>query len=195
MEYSNDLVFRKGCVELGVNSGDAVPATDEFLLAAQKSWYPDAPMENVSVFTVENVPQDVQNTMDLEGAFASTRGISNKATGIFTGKSNVYFNKNKAFTSAKQLFITMGHEFVHVSQYAALAGQHVSLVRTKINGYSFKKDLMEYWAYSFQAAKLGAQNNFSSFSLNDVRQMNDAWPEWFGKMSWSNFGWFNTINF
>ena len=187
MEYSNDLVFRKGCVELGVNSGDAVPATDEFLLAAQKSWYPDAPMENVSVFTVENVPQDVQNSMDLNSAFASTHGEN--INDIFTGKSNVYFNKNNAFTSAKQLFITMGHEFVHVSQYAALAGQHVSLVNKSF------VNVMEYWAYSFQAAKLGAQNNFTSFSRNDVLQMIDAWPEWFDKMSWSNFGWFNTINF
>jgi RHS repeat-associated protein len=187
MEYSNDLVFRKGCVELGVNSGDAVPATDEFLLAAQKSWYPDAPMGNVSVFTVENVPQDVQNSMDLNRAFASTHGEN--INDIFTGKSNVYFNKNNAFTSAKQLFITMGHEFVHVSQYAALAGQHVSLVNKSF------VNVMEYWAYSFQAAKLGAQNNFTSFSRNDVLQMIDAWPEWFGKMSWSDFGWFNTINF
>ena len=50
-------VFQKGCVELGVNGGDPVPATDQFLSDAQKVWYKDAPMGNVKTFTVENVPE------------------------------------------------------------------------------------------------------------------------------------------
>ncbi len=56
IQYQRQIsVFQKGCVDLGVNGGDPVPAIDQFLSDAQKAWYKDAPMNNVKAFTVENV--------------------------------------------------------------------------------------------------------------------------------------------
>jgi RHS repeat-associated protein len=48
IQYQRQIsVFQKGCVDLVVNGGDPVPATDQFLSDAQKAWYKDAPMNNV----------------------------------------------------------------------------------------------------------------------------------------------------
>jgi hypothetical protein len=60
--------FRKGCLELGVNGGDPVPTTDQFLSDAQKAWFKDAPMDKVKAFSVENVPASAQNAMDAREA-------------------------------------------------------------------------------------------------------------------------------
>ena len=83
-------------------------------------------MDHVGKFTVENVPANHQAVLDRAGAAARTVPLSKG--GVFTGNSNVYFNKNLAFISAKRLFFTMGHEFVHVSQFASLAGQSSGLL-------------------------------------------------------------------
>jgi hypothetical protein len=40
---------------LGVSPEDVIPATDENLNKLQKMWFPDAPMEKVKKFTVENL--------------------------------------------------------------------------------------------------------------------------------------------
>ncbi|WP_158602528.1 hypothetical protein [Proteiniphilum sp. X52] len=58
--------------------------------------------------------------MQAANAPAATR--ARILSGKFTGNSEVHFNGNIAFSSAKQLFYSMGHEFIHVSQYAALMG-------------------------------------------------------------------------
>jgi len=138
-------VFRKGNEILGTKPGDAVPATDSFLDDAQKAWYPDAPMENINKFTTENVPDWVFNNNDELG-LTSPLIEKNLDTGeqFLTGKSNVYFS-SRAFSSAKQLFFTMGHEFIHVSQYAIFAGTAWSEVNTQ----TFR-DIMEFYAYNYQ---------------------------------------------
>ena len=55
-------------------------------------------------FTVENVPATVQLEMDAAKAMGGTRPTS--IGGKLTGYSRVYFNKNLAFSSAKQMFRT-----------------------------------------------------------------------------------------
>jgi hypothetical protein len=196
IQYQRQIsVFQKGCVDLGVNAGDPVPATDQFLSDAQKAWFKDAPMNNVNTFTVEKVPADLQLMMDQAGAAGATRYL--QRGGVLTGNSNVYFNRNLAFSSAKQLYFTMGHELVHVSQYAALAGQYTSILRQSFiyNGQtiSFTHDMMEFHAYSFQHSVGGTQLN--SFPPDLVSEMAKQWPGYFKMLGYTNFGWTNTTHY
>lgn len=62
-------------------------------------------------------------------------------SGLFTGESNVYFNKHLALATQNNYF-SMSHEFVHVSQYSVLAGLHKLTVDFV--------DMLEFHAYSFQ---------------------------------------------
>ena len=182
--------FRKGNGELGVQSGDPVPATDDFLNQAQEAWYPDAPMEHVGKFTVENVPESHltgKNGLITRGAAAKAVPLSRN--GILTGQSNVYFNKDLAFTSAKRLFFSMGHEFVHVSQYASLAGQASSLLRQP--GFI---DLIEYHAYSYEYNVLGS-SNYGGFTPVAVGDLMRQFPNYFHTLSYTNYPWTTTANF
>jgi RHS repeat-associated protein len=182
IQYQRQIsVFQKGCMDLGVNGGDPVAATDQFLSDAQKAWYKDAPMNNVKTFTVENVPVKAQEAMDAIGAPGSTVTSSYVTTGKLTGMSNVYFNKNLAFSSAKQLFFTMGHEFVHVSQFAALAGQPASLIRNP----DFM-NMLDFHAYSYQNSIGGLQLN--SFEKGEILRWSSTYSQ-FNSMNYINFPW------
>ncbi|GAB1403565.1 hypothetical protein MASR1M74_07430 [Lentimicrobium sp.] len=196
VQYNRQMtLFQQGCETLGVEGGDAVPATDKFLSDAQQSWYKDAPMDKVGKFTTENVPAELQLKMDQAGAPGATRYL--QRGGVLTGRSNVYFNKNLAFSSAKQLYFTMGHELVHVSQYAALAGQPTSILRQSFvyNGQTvrFNHDLMEFHAYSYQNSLGGTQLN--SFPPDLVRAMAKQWPSYFNMLGYTNFGWTGTTSY
>jgi RHS repeat-associated protein len=172
--------FKNGCQSMGITEGDPVPKTDEFLNKSQKAWYPKSPMENTLAFTVDNVP--VKTFDAYPNAYALTEGQS--IGGKLTGCSRVYFNEKLAFSSAKTLYFAMGHEFVHVSQYAALAGA---------SRYIYTKafdDMMEYHAYSWQDSVGGALNHVGAFE-GDVTQFG----VWFNKMSWTNFSWTSFTNF
>ena len=178
------LQFSKGNTILGLNAGDPVPATDKFLLDAQQAWYPDAPMNNVNVFTVENVHLEYQSMMTANNARAGTRPLS--VDKILTGNSNVYFNKDLAFTSAEQLFYTMGHEFIHVSQYAALAGLPASIRTTDFIS------MLEYHAYSYEHSLGGVQLN--SFTRDELIRWSSQYPQ-FNNMGYMNFHWYKTAKF
>lgn len=170
-------VFQKGNAVLEIDGGKPVPVTDQFLSDAQKVWYKNAPMDKVKAFTVENVPD---NVFVGEGADAAgaTRAISRG--GILTGRSNVYFNKDLAFSSAKQLFFTMGHEFVHVSQFAALAGQSASILTPDFIS------MLEFHAYGYQNSLGGLQ--LSSFTRDDVTRWATTYSQ-FNAMNYINFPW------
>ena len=181
IQYQRQIsVFQKGCVDLGVNGGDPVPATDQFLSDAQKAWYKDAPMNNVKAFTVENVPSQTQARMDAYNAPAATKPLSFSKTGKLTGMSNVYFNKNLAFSSAKQLFFTMGHEFIHVSQFAALAGQSSSILTPDF------LDMLDFHAYSYQNLLGGLKLN--SYTREEILRWSTAYSQ-FNSMNYINFPW------
>ncbi len=171
-------VFRKGCSDLNIDPAEAVPATDQFLSDAQKAWFPDAPMDKVEQFTVENVPEKYINSLNKN--HAAGRAIPIIADGKITGYSNVFFNKNLAFTSAKQLFYTMGHEFVHVSQFAALAGEKSSLLTKEFI------NMLELHAHNYQQI-IGDVSKMKYFSPNEVREFMKS--PFYEKTLWLNFPW------
>jgi hypothetical protein len=188
-------VFRKGAVELGVNGEDAVPATDQFLSDAQKAWYKNAPMDKIKVFTVENVPENHltgESGLITNNAPAKTVPLSTLkgTTRFLTGYSNVYFNKNLAFNSAKQLFFTMGHEFVHVSQFAYLGSIGAASSILKQPGFI---DMLEFHAYSYQHLLGGT--HLSSFTPDMVRTLSTQYPNYFNALGYLNFGWTSSANY
>lgn len=181
-------IFRKSYGKLGIqSSSDPVPATDDFLNRAQQTWYPDAPMDKVVNFTVENVPNNYLQSFAKNGAAARTVPLSKG--GVYTGNSNVYFNKNVIFNSAKDLFFTMGHEFIHVSQIASLGGLADNLISQP--GFV---DILEYHASSYEHSVL---NNplAGGYSPADVRSLMNQFPSYFQQLSYMNFPWSKTANF
>ncbi|MCL2753909.1 MAG: RHS repeat-associated core domain-containing protein, partial [Defluviitaleaceae bacterium] len=162
-----NLIFQRGVSELGIDGGGAVPATDAFLLEAQRAWFPDAPMDNVGHFTTENIPSHVRMA-DRSGNTALGRTIPRQLNGKFTGISDVYFSKS-AFGSARQLFITMGHEFVHVNQFAALAGQSSRLLSNR--GFMEFIELQAYQHDHRFQSRIG-----NSFDLNLIRNFHSTHP-------------------
>ncbi len=67
----------------------------------------------------------MQTLMDENGAAGASPALAKN--GKFTGYSKMYFNRNLAFSSVKQLYYTMAHEFMHVSQHAILEGVSTSI--------------------------------------------------------------------
>jgi hypothetical protein len=183
IQYKKQIyIFQQGNKQLGINGTDPVPAKDVFLSDAQKAWYKDAPMESIKNFTVENVPDNAFSGKN-SNAIASTRPLSQ--AGKLTGMSNVYFNKALAFNSAKELFFAMGHEFVHVSQFAALAGSPVSLVANP----DFRA-LLDFHAYNYQHTLGGS--SLSSYTNEDLTRWLKDFPEFLESMNYITFKW--TLN-
>ena len=173
------IVFVKGCMALGISCTGPIPEemqNDLFLRQAQEAWYPDAPMDNVERFTVENVPQKTQDKMDAEGAAASTNGLYGSVSDIFTRMSYMYFNKNRCFESPFKLYITMGHEFVHVSQYDYLGSigyTHSDFMKNNVLA------TMDHWAYNYESYLRGGkiQHGLSSNIplYNELDYVNFKW--------------------
>lgn len=171
---------------LGVSPEDAIPATDENLNKLQKMWFPDAPMDKIQKFTVENLSDGAKSYFEKN---PSTGGITTglSRAGKYTGNSNVYFNPKTAFSSAKSLFNTMGHELVHVSQLSTLAGESAKFVSQNL------RDIMEFHAYSFQSRVGSVIGN--SFYPNEIRQWMTAYPNFFKSLNANNFSWTTNVKF
>ena len=120
-----------------------------------------------------------------EGAGAATVPCKT-ASGNYTGESNVYFNIKYAFSSAKRLFCTMGHEFVHVSQFSLLMGQSSTILTDDF------LNMIEYHAYSYQASIGGS--NFNDFDINDIMRWSKAYPE-YNSMLYYNLPWTQNVSF
>ncbi len=172
----------------GFNPNDPIEATDANLIKAREAWMPDAPMEYVKDFTVENVPAKIQLLMDRNDAAAATPFLLTSDRKFFTGRSSIYFNKNLAFGSAKDLYYTMAHEFIHVSQHALLKGLPYAEFQSEIF-----KGLKEYSAYNFQS-HLGS-TNYGTYSATDVKMFMNTYPEWFKKFQFYNFKWTANVSF
>lgn len=171
---------------LGVSPEDAIPATDENLKKLQKMWFPDAPMDKVKKFTVENLSDGAKAYFEKNPtAGGITTGLSK--AGKYTGNSNVYFNAKVAFSSAKSLFNTMGHELVHVSQLSTLVGESAKFVSQNLRG------IMEFHAYSFQSRVGSVIGN--SFSRGEIRQWMQTYPDFFKSLSANNFSWTTNVKF
>ena len=172
---------------LGVSPEDVIPATDENLNKLQKMWFHDAPTEKVKKFTVENLSDGAKKYF---AKHPNTGGITTglkDAAGNYTGNSNVYFNPKVAFSSAKELFNTMGHELVHVSQLSTLVGQCANFVRNNL------RSIMEFHAYSFQSRVGSVIGN--SFTPNEVRGWMQTYPNFFKSLSANNFSWTSNVKF
>ena len=81
----------------------------------------------------------------------------------------------------------MGHEFIHVSQYAALMGQPASILGQK--GF---KDMLDFHAYNYQNTLGGTK--YSSFARNEIRDWATRFPQ-FKLMIHINFPWTNNVAF
>lgn len=100
-------------------------------------------MDHLDAFSVEHVPSDKMENMIAKKATASTSPISNGI--VLSGRSKVYFNMNLCFKSSKSLYYSMGHEFVHVSQFAALKG-----LPTWVYYCKEFYNMLDYYAYGFE---------------------------------------------
>ena len=170
----------------GYAPGDPVAPTDENLLKAQKAWMPDAPMNHVKNFTVEHPSASALKYFSkAHDATAITIPLSKNH--ILTGNSSVYFTK-LAFSSAKRLFFTMSHEFIHVSQFALLAGESMSILTN-----NFVNNLMEYSAYSYNV-HLGS-SNYGGFTASEIKMIMQQYPKWFQRFQFYNFSWTKTVKF
>lgn len=171
-------LFNKSVDELGIQDPKGpVRAEDEFLEKAQKVWFPNAPREKVRNFSVEKIPKSVLAEIEIKGADGITKPIY--SNGKITGMSDVYFNKDRAFSSARKLFVTMGHEFVHVSQIAVLTGQPSSIFTAQ-----FAK-MMEFHAYQYNPLIGGLNaNSFTRAEILEFMKM-----KYFNALSIVNFSW------
>ena len=148
-------LFRLGISEVGIDAHDPLQTTDDVLKKMQLVWFPDAPMESIVNFSVEHLSLKAIEYFEKYSAFGLTDPVFNGNE--LTGKSSVYFSTN-AFSSAKQLFLTMGHEFVHVSNYITAASFGLKKADVFSKAYY---EMTEFQAYSFQASMGG--NNWDSF--------------------------------
>ena len=122
--------YETKCASLGITPGQSIPKekwTDEFIKQFQEAFFPDAPMEYVINFVVEGIDKNYMFYSKNNNGAGRTRPQDNN--GILTGISNVFFNDDYVFNSPEFLFYTMGHELIHVSQFAALAGEPFSLAQ------------------------------------------------------------------
>lgn len=127
-EMIGSKAFQKLCEKHGIEPGKPIPKnkrTDAFLKEFQQTFFPDAPMDHVKEFTVEGIDKDYMFYSNNNNGAGRTRPQDNN--GIITGLSNVFFNDDYVFNSPEFLFYTMGHELIHVSQFASLAGEPYSL--------------------------------------------------------------------
>jgi hypothetical protein len=133
-------VFYRGCAELGLNPSDPIPEelrNKIFVDQAKSEWFPDGPEAE------QFVTHDNALFKDGAGrAIPGAKGVGSKT--VFSGKASIYYHADRAFTSPLRLFTVMGHELIHVSQYAALAGQSYSL----IDDPTFV-DMLERYAYRY----------------------------------------------
>jgi len=188
IQYNKQMgIFHRGNDVLGVDGDDdAVPATDAFLKQAQGVWYPDAPMDNADAFTTENLSKDAITHFN-ENPDADAITIPQSAKGLLTGRSDMYF-ASKAFSSSKQLFFTMGHEFIHVSQFIALTGESVNLINKPLF-----RGMLEFIAYSYQNS-IGGGTGMNSFR-GSMKDMMTTYGDYFKKLNYFNYGWINTVNY
>ncbi|MCQ2306513.1 MAG: hypothetical protein MJ000_02975 [Bacteroidales bacterium] len=156
--------YKKKCAELGITPGEPIPEdkrNDEFLRLFQETFFPNMPMDLIREFTCENVPFDF-NSEKYSGVEGVTKPIpyeSLQGKSLFSGISDVYFNQDLVSCSPEDLYYTMGHEFVHVSQCSELACVEFRFT-TCLNS------AMDYWAYSWQCANGGRVIGYNPPSYN-----------------------------
>ncbi len=184
IQYGRTIrTINKGCKNVGIKEMSQV--NDGNLRSLQKQWFPDVPMDDYVVnFSIDNVP-----TEELEKMIANNAGgktVQEAIDGIMTGKSSVYFNRNMIPT-LKDMFFTMGHEFVHVGQISTLAGLPTTVLTPE---FILK---MEVGAYSY-SAHLGQSFAANPISHNEMAYLSTLPPSEINELSWLNFRWLWNFN-
>ena len=122
-------IFYRGCDILGISPEERLNPSDKLLMDAKNAWFKEAYLDSSNPWTTENLSSralaDFKNYPDASAVTYPDASANLK----LTGKSFTYFHPERAFASPLQLFTAMGHELVHVSQYAALAGQSSTLLQ------------------------------------------------------------------
>jgi len=108
-----------------------------------------------------------------------------KAIDNFFGKPTIIYHPTKAFSSVEVLYRTMGHELVHVSQYAQLAaiGAPGGLFQNK----DFVK-LLEYHAGNFELHLQGLYLNEAAYNWGGVYHNHQL-------LDWRAFSWTKNARF
>jgi len=168
--------FSVGARALGIRNTRASllnKATPDFIIRAIRAWFPGAPLENIVDILFPGIIRDRYGNL----AAGSVR--PDFEDGKFTGLSTMSL-ADIAFKNAKELFWTLGHELVHVSQVAALEGY-----RQNIWDANFR-DMLDSHAFNFQY-QLGWR------TISPRVGYTGAWMVTFGNlfhgMCWKNFKW------
>ena len=141
-----------GLKRLSINNS-IVPATDAVLKRLQEIWYPYAPMDYIVNYSVEKIPEIVKEWLtDNKLALTWCQTKSD-----YEGKKiSVYFSE-RAFSSARVLYYTMGHEFVHVCNY--ITASEIGINYGLIHNSRVFKDMSEYWAHLYESQYTGYNVN------------------------------------
>ena len=106
-------------------------------------------------------------------------------TNLFSGGSTMYLHEQNSFSSLERLFLTLGHELVHVSQFKALAG-----VDGRYYDLPIFRDMLDYHAHSFSNLFGGRYWN-KDFDLDWAK----IFPNHYNTTDFRNFAWFHLINY
>ena len=181
-----DACYAKGCKTLGIEKGSSIEPTDVMLKKAQEAWYPDAPMENLDVFSIAS--EKIYKAWP-DGARASTS--PHHPNGVYDGISDMYFHPD-LFTKSKELFWAMGHEFVHVSQFDMLKGMSYNEFKLDPDGDFL--NMLEFGAYSYQNSLGGCHQ--SSWTQDQLRGFFKTYGVWLDRLTnYSNFGWTKNVQY
>jgi RHS repeat-associated protein len=156
------------CKALGIDPGKPISQeyrTAAFVYAAKNLWFKYAPNPSGGI-----------RITTLKGRIGEVQPFSKN--NVFTGESIMFLDKEGAFASMEALFLTLGHELVHVNQFLNLKGQSYT-EDEEINLYK----ALDYYAYLFQHFLGGNYHNievdWSRISSEDRARID------FAKFAWA----------
>jgi hypothetical protein len=120
MKLTKRFLF-SACRALGIDPGKPISEenrTSAFVYAAKMHWFKYAPNPSGGIRI-----DDGTRTTDENGVIRPGSTRPEYLNKLFTGGSSISLNEELAFTSIEQLFYTLGHELIHVSQFKTLAGR------------------------------------------------------------------------
>jgi hypothetical protein len=180
LKKSSDLaLFYSGCTQLGLDVNAPIPElmrTNVFVTAINKLWFPKG-LKAFHFVTKDKFITEGNAGRAMPGLMGPL-GMN----AILTGKSSVYYDYYNAFTSPLQLFVTMAHEMVHVSQIGALAGINLGLWKNEQFRY-----MLESQAHSFSNLLGG---NYWNPAYN--KDWAAEFPDYYNKVNYINYNWIYT---
>ena len=184
IQYGRTIrAINKACKNAAIKEMNQV--NDGNLRSLQKQWFPDVPMDDYVVdFTIDNVPKTELDLMISKGAAGKT--VEEVVDDIMTGNSSVYFNREQIPT-IKDLYFTMGHEFVHVGQISTFAGLPHSYKTASIVLQ------MEVGAYAY-SSHLGQEFFASPFSYSELEHLRSIPFSEINRFNWMNYKWLWNTN-